>query len=214
MIKVNDLSGKTFGRLKVISYAEKKNNKHYWLCQCECGNSAIIRSDMFISGNTSSCGCFGKEQRSKATTKHGQSKKLRNGVRAKTPEYTAWCKMKDRCYKKTEKCYKNYGGRGIVVCERWRNSFEHFFLDMGTKPSPSHSLDRFPDNNGNYVPENCRWATKEQQCNNYRRNIFITYNNEIKTLMQWSIELGFNYNKVRLKIKNKIPFELALKMVA
>ena len=111
--------------------------------------------------------------------------------RRDTPEYNAWRAMKDRCYNRRCKSYPNYGGRGITVCPQWENSFENFFADMGLKPTSSHSIDR-KDNNGNYEPDNCRWATITEQNQNTRRTINITHptTGESKCIAEWGLLLG------------------------
>ena len=120
--------------------------------------------------------------------------KIGSGVR-NTPEYDAWNNMKGRCYRSSQKCYKNYGGRGIEVCDRWRDSFMNFYADMGPRPSSTHMLDRI-DNNGNYCPENCRWTTRKEQNDNRRTTVWIVYKGERKTLTEWSSLLGIRYGRM------------------
>ena len=113
-----------------------------------------------------------------------------HGMR-QSSEYRAWNGMKQRCFNPNHKRYSDYGGRGITVCDRWLNSFENFFADMGTKPSPKHSLDRI-DNDGDYSAENCRWATKAEQQNNQRNNKpLITIGKETYTIVQWENKMGY-----------------------
>jgi len=156
-----DLTGQTFGKLKVIGYAETRNKRAYWLCECACGKQVVKMGKYLTDGDTSSCGCFHKEQLSERQRTHGES--VDN-----TPEYRTWRHMKDRCYNKNNSKYPRYGGRGITVCERWKDSYLNFIEDMGRKPSPDHSIDRI-NNDGNYEPENCRWATTQQQGTNKTR---------------------------------------------
>src|SRR5262245_50975043 len=108
----------------------------------------------------------------------------------RTPEYKSWDLMKSRCYNPHDRSYARYGGRGITVCKRWRYSFANFLADMGPRPSPRHSLDRFPDQNGNYEPGNCRWATRKQQANNRHGNRLLTHEGLTLTTSQWSERLG------------------------
>jgi len=119
---------------------------------------------------------------------------------SRTPEYDAWSHMKKRCFNLNHKAYSNYGGRGITVCDRWLD-LENFLTDMGTKPSPKHSLDRI-NNDGDYCLENCRWATKAEQDNNRRSNRLITIENDTRTIAQWAKEMGFGkgviYNRLNL----------------
>jgi hypothetical protein len=116
-----------------------------------------------------------------------------------TPEYSAWCSMRARCKNKSASHYQDYGGRGIVVCERW-NTFENFYADMGPRPSPNHSIDR-KDNNGNYEPSNCRWATKEIQFNNRRTCIFLTHNGITMTAAQWTRKMGWKARKIHVRLR-------------
>ncbi len=132
-----------------------------------------------------------------------------NGRRGKrTPEYIAWGHMKSRCYIPTNASYKGHGGRGIIVCDRWLHSFENFLADMGERPSSKHSLDRFPDKNGNYEPSNCRWATPIEQSNNTRRNRIIVFNGQTKTASEWGRELGIYPEKIINRLNKKMPIEL------
>jgi len=152
-------------------------------------------------------------------TTHGQrlkfhgdplyTKNERHG-RTSTPEYKSWCHMRDRCYRQTDKRYTDYGGRGIKVCDSWRNSFMSFYSDMGNKPTPKHQLDRI-DNNGNYEPNNCRWATPRDQSNNRRSNTYYTYQGKTMTLAAWARHSGINHDKLRQRVKRYgWPIEKAL----
>ena len=126
-----------------------------------------------------------------------------------TDEYRAWQEMKKRCNNPNVKAYKYYGARGIKVCDRWLNSFENFYTDLGPKPSKDHSLDR-KDSNGNYEPDNCRWATKIEQMNNTSLNRLVEYNGKTQTFAQWSRELNFDYDLVELRMRrNGWSFEKA-----
>lgn len=120
--------------------------------------------------------------------------------RKRSPEWTAWNHMKRRCTNPNYHNYKNYGGRGITICERWLNSFENFLADMGNKPTPSHSLDRYPNNNGDYEPENCRWATPKEQSNNTKSNRIINHGGKSLTLTNWATELKLSISNLRYRI--------------
>lgn len=161
MIKL-DLTGRIFGRLTVIEEVNKKGRDIEWVCKCCCGNTVTVRRSSLMSERTKSCGCLWREKQ----TTHNASK---------TPEYRVWQSMKQRCNNAKAYRYKDYGERGIVVCDRW-NSFECFFEDMGQRPSISHSVDRI-DNDGNYEPGNCKWSTRSEQQRNKRP---IKDNNNLK----------------------------------
>lgn len=126
-----------------------------------------------------------------------------------TPEFAAWSHMLGRCFNERSDDYANYGGRGITVCARWRGSFEAFLADMGTKPSVRHSLDRYPDNNGNYEPGNCRWATPKQQARNTRRSRMVRYLERELSLVEWVEVLGVNYDRAKKRLNAGLPPEEA-----
>lgn len=126
-----------------------------------------------------------------------------------TAEYFSWCGAKARCNSKTNKDYKNYGGRGIKFCKEWENDFPQFLKDMGLKPSSKHSLDRI-DVNGNYESKNCRWATAKEQCRNLRRNHVLEYNGRSKTIAEWAEETGINYTTIKERLKMGWPIERTL----
>jgi hypothetical protein len=174
---------------------------------CKCGIIFRASINNVKVGHTNSCGCFNRLMIKKAQTKHGHCIN-----RVSTREYGIWLGMKDRCYNPKNIGFKNYGGRGITVCDRWLESFENFFEDMGINPSLNHSLDRI-NNNGNYEPENCRWATRLQQANNKRKPIpknYILYKNKKKTLICWCKELGINYQNAVYRIKSGWTIDEAL----
>lgn len=175
-----DLNGKVFSYLTVISFKDGKN-----ICQCRCGNTTNVRTADLNNGNTKSCGCYHREITSLCSISHSHT--VGKGY---TPEYTAWCHIKSRCYNKNVWNYNNYGGRGIIVCDRWKNSFENFLSDMGVRPSKNHSIDRYPNINGNYEPNNCRWATKIEQSRGVRTNKWLECNGEIMVLTDWAIKLN------------------------
>jgi len=186
-----NLIGNKYGRLSVVSEADNKCGRTRWECICDCGNSATIYSVTLKSGHTKSCGCLQKEATSSAKKIHGLTK---------STEYKAWCLMKARCYTKTNNRYKNYGGRGIIVCERWLHSFDNFILDMGKKPTRFHTLDR-KESNKNYEPSNCRWATQMMQQGNRRNNVWHEYEGVKKIQSEWGRFFGVSNEAINRHLK-------------
>lgn len=159
MSAVINLIGKTFGQLRVTERAANdKRGRARWVCICACGNNAVAVGYLLRTSAAKSCGCM----RATILATHAIKHRLSD-----TPEHYIWRGMKQRCYNPNNKSFKNYGGRGITICDRWQNSFENFLADMGKKPSPTHSIDRV-NNDGNYEPANCRWATNQEQSDNKR----------------------------------------------
>lgn len=189
MKKTPDISGLQFGRLTALSHAEKdRTGQTRWLFRCECGTEKFIDAYNVRHGLTVSCGCLQREVTGKRAAQmnrtHGKSR---------TPDWYRWWNMILRCHNKNNKYFKNYGGRGITVCDRWRgpDGFQNYMADMGPRPSDKHSLDRV-DNDAGYCPENCRWATASVQLRNTRRNCVVEFNGESMTIADWSIRLGIN----------------------
>lgn len=174
-----------------------------WLCRCDCGTEKRVYKYDLLRGKSKNCGCV-KWAKIADRNRHSATHKKTN-----TPEFRAWVAMKSRCYDSNQEAFKNWGGRGITVCDRWRESFENFLEDMGPRPSPKHSIDRYPDNNGNYEPTNCRWATAKEQGRNRRDNHLVTFDGKTLTVVEWSEITGIPHRTLVERLK-KLPPDLAL----
>jgi len=197
--KIIDLTGKTFGKLTVANFSHLDKTSHaIWLCRCNCGKEKLLYGTNLKSGVTKDCGCNRKKRHTKTINK-GVYKK--NGL-SRHPLYRVLSGMKSRCYNKKIQQYKHYGGRGITVCDEWKNDFKKFY-DWAIINGWQRNLtiDRI-DNNGNYEPLNCRWTTQKKQLNNTRQNRFIRYNNETKTLSEWCELLQLNYFTISSRVRN------------
>ena len=191
-MKFNDLTGNRYGKLTVIKRVYKEgDNNTYWLCKCDCGNKTVVNAPHLKDGHTTSCGCVHKEALKKSITTHGLSKH---------PLYKIYKAMKERTNKEYSKSYKNYGGRGIKVCDEWLNDFGKFYdWAMSNGYKDGLTIDRI-DVNGNYEPSNCRWATMKEQGNNKRNNRNITYHGQTYTMKQWAEKLGIKYSTLSMRI--------------
>lgn len=198
MKKTKDLTGQRFHRLLAERRAgNAKNGEPLYSCLCDCGNGTITRGQHLRSGSVKSCGCF-KSEHSRAniikiSTTHGH---CANGV---SPTYESFVAMWARCTYDKHPAYHQYGGRGIAICERW-SDFENFLADMGERPSKKHSLDRV-NNNGNYEPGNCRWATWKEQARNRSSNRVLTFNGRSATMVEWAELAGIKYTTLRARLK-------------
>jgi hypothetical protein len=191
-----DYIGAVFGRLTVTAEAPAKvfpsgGRMRMWFCRCDCGATSVVHGCALRSGHTQSCGCLNRER----ITTHGQ---LRDG--RVSPEYRVWRDMLQRCYNPRIKNFNRYGGRGISVCQEWRDSFEAFFVDVGPRPTPGHSIDRI-DVNGHYCLGNCRWATTAQQARNRTSNHWVTYKGQRMTLTDAAKSAGMHRNTLRWRIE-------------
>jgi hypothetical protein len=178
-----------------FSHKDKYYIKYYDVI-CVCGNCKKLKSQE-LKKNIS-CGC------------HRNYDYLKTHKLTKTTEYKSWQSMKDRCFNKNNPSYLDYGGRGITVSDEWKKSFELFYSNMGIKPSKNHTLERV-DVNGNYTKENCKWATKKEQCNNRRSNCLLTYNEITKTRSEWADFIGVNVRTLASRHKAGKTIEQILK---
>jgi hypothetical protein len=169
-----DLTGKKYTRLEVIGLSGNKNKTNHllWYCRCDCGNTIECPGTSLNTGNTKSCGCLKPELLSLKNSTH-------RDIHSK--EYKAWYNAKQRCTNIKNNHWVDYGGRGIIMCDRWLKSYENFLHDMGRAPTKKHSIDRI-DNDGNYEPSNCRWTTSFEQSRNTSRNVHIEVNGEKFTI--------------------------------
>ena len=194
-----DLTNQRFGRLTALSKIGRRQHgrsRIYWECLCDCGEHCTIETNSLTSDRTRSCGCLQRELVKERCLVHGGTV---NGKHS--PEYESWQKAKSRCYKPSDPKFPLYGARGITMCARWQASFAAFLEDMGWRPSPKHSLDRYPDNNGNYEPGNCRWATAKKQSNNRRSNVIVTVDGEKYTLKQFAEMNAVNYKSLHSLVR-------------
>jgi hypothetical protein len=190
--------GAVFNRLRVDGPPVSEGGVLFYPCRCECGNSLRVRSQDLREGNTRSCGCLQRERASEANTRHGKSH---------TSIHNIWMCMLARCENPKAEFYADYGGRGIKVCERW-HLFENFYADVG-EPPPGLTLER-RDNNGDYEPGNCTWATRQQQANNRRSNKPIEFAGKVMNQIQWERELGLREGQIYDRLRRGWSVERAL----
>lgn len=207
MSKLIDLTGQKFGRLTVIERANNsKDGRTRWKCVCECGSGkeVVVTGVDLRNGHSKSCGCIQKEIASITVKPHYTHGKSNSRI------YRIWRNMKSRCYCKKNAIYKYYGERGITVCDEWVDDFKSFYYwAMQNGYADELSIDR-KDVNGNYEPNNCRWATKKEQANNTRNNRIITYKGVTLTLSQWSEKTGINSKTIQTRLNNGWSVEKAL----
>lgn len=197
MAKKRDLTGQKFGRLLVLhDTGERKRGYVVWHCRCDCGNEVDVRGSHLTSGNTTSCGCYGRECVAERSTTHGMARQGETH-----PVYWVWRYMLQRCENPNNPAYKDYGGRGIKVCEEWHDP--QVFIDWALTNGWQEglSIDRI-DNNGNYEPSNCRWTTQKEQARNKRNNRLITFNGKTQCLADWAEETGIKRQTLASRICN------------
>lgn len=200
--RINDISGQRFGRLIAVKPDGRyKSGNIRWLCRCDCGSYTHTSVSALKNGESMSCGCYASERMTKLNTKHGGF-----GTRL----YEIWRQMHRRCYGENTANYKNYGGRGITVCEEWHDysTFEKWAMSHGYQEDLT--IDRI-DVNGNYCPKNCRWATDKEQANNKRNSHFVYYQGEKHTISEWADIYAVNQVKLRDRLnRNEWDLEKAL----
>ena len=198
---IKAMVGNRYGRLIIIAYLgnfirDKSAYTHVLKAVCDCGNVDVYRAASIKVGHTTSCGCYSREVTGSLNRKHGHASYNRSKA------YNSWAAMKRRCYDKNNNYYKIYGGRGIRVCDRWLNSFENFLEDMGEPPTKTHTLDRYPDGNGNYDPLNCRWATPKEQGQNTSKVVNHIYNGQKLCLSELERIGNVSIRTIKHRIKN------------
>ncbi len=197
-----------YGRLNVTrELGMNKHSQAVYECDCDCGTKGIHVVGMNLyTGNARSCGCLQRE----AVTETGHNNRVHGG--AGTPEYDAWTSMRKRCLNPERSEYRNYGERGIKICEEWLNSFEAFLDDMGPRPTKTHTLERI-DNEKGYEPDNCCWETRKQQCRNKRTNVIVRYRGKDWVLCELAEHLGIGRSTLSYRIRQGWPIEQAVKPV-
>ena len=185
---MQDLTGQKFGMLTVIDFSHKEKNHYYWKCECECGNICIKNGSNLKSGSTKSCGCL----HDTLPIKHNLSS---------SKIYFVYHAIKWRCYNPKYKTYHRYGGRGITMCDEWLKDFMNFYnWAMANGYKDGLWIERI-DNNGNYEPSNCKWATRQEQCQNREQTIKITYNGQTHCLTEWARITGINFYTLQSRYK-------------
>lgn len=193
--------GRRFVRTVVVAEAgQDKHGNYKWECLCDCGNKHVVVGYSLRQGYTRSCGCLLLEGAANLNKSHGLSSHSL---------FPTWLSMRRRCYNPGQHSYPDYGGRGIGVCERWRNDFAAFLEDMGEKPGPEYTLERERVNE-DYGPGNCKWATKEEQANNKRNSHFITAKGKTQTLLQWSREIQCHPVTILARLRTGMTDEEAI----
>jgi hypothetical protein len=190
-MKKVEMIGKEFGKWTVLEEVEKRNNKRAFMCRCDCGKKYVVMGDNLRNGTSVWCmSCSSKIKGTKHNT-HGMTY---------TRVFKIWAGMVQRCTKPYHIAYKSYGAKGVKVCPEWENSFEVFLKDMGEPPTEDHQIDRI-NNNGNYEPGNCRWASRKVQQNNRSNNVLITFKGETHSIAEWSKLVGIGETTLHWRMK-------------
>jgi len=190
MPKMIDLTDDRFGRLLVIGSGARRNGRKTWVCRCDCGSTKEIPAAYLRHGGVQSCGCLRAESNAvTATARRDANAKRRN------PLYWRWGDMIQRCENPNNPSWKNYGHRGIAVCDRWRGSFAAFIADMGSPPTTKHTIERI-NNDGGYSQDNCKWALRREQSRNQRRTILIEIDGKTMSAKDWASTTGISYQRI------------------
>lgn len=192
--------GDKYGRLTIVSEVEGNRYSRRILCKCDCGAEKIISLNLLINGNTKSCGCLKREMRIAKNTSHGLSRHRL---------YSVWSSMKDRCFNSKIDSYKNYGARGISVCDDWMNFINFYAWAINNGYKKGLTIERI-DYNGNYEPSNCTWIPFKDQSKNRSSNHWIEFQGEVKTMSQWARDLGLKRETIKDRIRGGWPTEKAL----
>jgi hypothetical protein len=198
--------GDTAGHLTLLYRGFRqfaRQRKTIWLCRCRCLTVKEIAESNLRNRDTFSCGCLWLDYAARLNRTHGQTH---------TPEFQVWLGIRSRCLNPKNKRYADYAGRGITIYPPWIDDFPAFYAAVGARPSPQHSLDRYPDNDGNYEPGNVRWATRQEQQRNRRNNVRLSYQGEVLTLAEWSERLGIPRGCLLFRLKQAGSLEEALKI--
>lgn len=213
-----DLTGQVFDRWTVIGKADRRNGKRFWRCRCVCGNESEVMTTSLLRGCSRSCGCIARD--------YFVANLVQKPVpERKSPEFYVWVAMIQRCYDVNHRAFHHYGGRGITVCKRWHDPIEggkkyriecyrNFLSDMGQRPSAKHSIDRYPNNNGNYEPGNCRWATQKEQMLNTRKAAFVVFRGIRRPIVDIAQELGLKPGFLCKRIRKGFTIEEAISIPA
>lgn len=201
--------GMRFGRLVVLAEAPRGKNRTLWFrVLCDCGTVKVVRKCQLADKTTKSCGCLRREVCARigaSSAIHGAS-----GGRDSSGTYKCWVSIKNRCYGENDPSYPAYGGRGITMHEEWQRSFQAFLRYVGQRPSKDHSIDRYPNQDGNYEPGNVRWADDKEQNRNKRNNVHLVVNGLRLTIAEWAEKYGLKDATLRSRLKQGWSQEEAL----
>lgn len=201
-----DRTGVRYGRLVGVRLSHVVDGDTFWEFRCDCGTLVVARACTVAQGKKRSCGCLHREtgrRVGQSCLKHGAT------IGGKSAEYGIWQHIIKRCEDPNEPHYEDYGGRGIGICAKWRHDFAAFLADVGPRPSAQHTIDRYPNNDGNYEPGNTRWATRAEQQRNRRNNVNLTLGGKTQCLADWATELGWSRSALGRRVR-RLPIEQAL----